>query len=59
MNTDNAAKLTDEFIRLILQNQENLFPSDPPLRNTDNAIRAAQTLAAFRQELLNLLAQQS
>ena len=48
----------DEFIKLMLQHQPNLFGTSPPLYSEENSKKAAQALAIFRAELLEQLKKQ-
>ena len=50
MTDSNAAFKADELIKLLLTHQANLF-GEHPLANEAEARKAAQVLAAFRQEL--------
>lgn len=58
MREIDAASRADEFIRLILQHQENLF-GFAPLNDAENAKSAAQALAALRAELIAKLTPQN
>ncbi|MCK9515634.1 MAG: hypothetical protein M0Q87_06235 [Ottowia sp.] len=57
MTESNAARIADEYIKLILQNQQSLLGS-APLQNDETALYAAQGIAAFRKELIRLLVEQ-
>ena len=58
MNDPLAVSKADEFIRLILQHQPDLFGAYHPLTAEDKAKRVAQSLAALRAELIAQLKQQ-
>lgn len=59
MNKDVAQGKADDFIRLMLQHQQNLFGlNSSPLIDVEKAKKAAQSLAVFRAELITQLEQQ-
>ena len=54
-----AQSIANEFIRITPQHQTNVFGMNTaPLLNLENAQKAAQALAEFRQELIKQLTQQ-
>jgi hypothetical protein len=57
MQDNVAAGKADDFIRLMLQHQMNLFGS-APLNDPENAQSAAKALAALRAELIKQLTSQ-
>lgn len=57
MTEGTAADKADEFIKLMLQYQDNLC-GWPPLANANNAKNTASHLATLRQELIEQLKKQ-
>lgn len=57
MTKSEAQATANEYIKLILQHQENALGMKP-LQSPDNAEKAAQALAAFRKELIAQLSAQ-
>lgn len=57
MHKEAAAVLAEEFIKITLQHQQNLF-GVYPLASEQSARQAAKSLAALRAELIAQLEQQ-
>ena len=57
MIKSDAESLASECIKLLLQHQPDVFGKSP-CSYQENAIQAAQALAAFRKELVQQLTQQ-
>lgn len=58
MSKSEAAIRADEYIKLILQNQQNVLGA-AALSNEDNSMQIAQSIAALRAELIKLFEPQT